>query len=75
MTESLGARTDTHRYLESWRLHRGLTLREVAERAGCSWQSISAYENGVRRVNLDALAKMAKAYNTEPYMLLLPPRT
>lgn len=45
-------------WLKDKRLSKGLTLNDVAERAGVSWQSISYYENGERRPSPETAIKI-----------------
>lgn len=46
-----------------WRLHRGLTQVEVAERAGISTAYLSRIESGTRAGTTDVLSKIAAALN------------
>lgn len=45
-------------WLREKRLSKGLTLNDVAEKAGVSWQSISYYENGDRRPSPETAIKI-----------------
>lgn len=48
--------------LKKIRLDRDLTAREVCEQIGISSNSLFAYENGTRRITLDALKLIADSY-------------
>jgi transcriptional regulator with XRE-family HTH domain len=43
----------------------GLTLQEVAERAGITFQQVQKYETGVNRVSAARLFLLARALETE----------
>lgn len=68
-----GAVTKTHRYLRAWRKSQGLTLEELAEKIVSKPNTISGWETGLRRVNLDSLAEIAEVYGVRPEDLLGPP--
>lgn len=44
----------------------GLTQTQFADKAGFSRSTISEYENGTRKITLDAIQKLAAATNTNP---------
>lgn len=48
-----------------WRLHRGLTLPEMASRTGLSAPYLSQIETGKRRGTLDALKPIAEALGVQ----------
>jgi transcriptional regulator with XRE-family HTH domain len=68
-----GTITDTHRYLRAWRLAKGWKLERLAEQIGSKKNTISGWENGRRRINLDDLKKLADVYKVRPQDLLDPP--
>lgn len=47
--------------LRLWREHRGLTLQQLADRAGCTRQMLSMVENGRSRPSVQLLGKLAAA--------------
>ena len=47
-------------WLREIRLEKGLTLYELGELVGVSWQSISYYENGSRRPSPEIAIKIGK---------------
>lgn len=53
-----------------WRKQRGLTLKEVADRMGCTEQTAQRYETGTRTTTLEVLARMARALDVEVADLL-----
>jgi transcriptional regulator with XRE-family HTH domain len=68
-----GADTDTHQYLRAWRQRRGKTLADVSRRIGSKVNTISGWETGNRRVNLDDLSRLAEIYEVSAADLLRPP--
>ncbi len=46
--------------LKELRIARGLTLRDVAKKVGKTYQAISNYEQGERKISLDTAAGLAK---------------
>ena len=52
------------------RERRGWTQRQLAERAGVPQPTISRFEAGVRKLDLDALERIAKAFGVPPLRLL-----
>ena len=56
--------------LKEQRLSLGITIYQVAQRSGVSWQSISAYEKHTRRPTLDCLAKVAVALDLRASIVL-----
>lgn len=68
-----GADTDTHQYLRAWRKRQDKTLEKVAEAIGSKSNTISGWENGKRRINLDDLARLAGLYKVRPPDLLQSP--
>jgi transcriptional regulator with XRE-family HTH domain len=68
-----GTITDTHRYLRAWRVAKGWKLEGLAAAIGSKKNTISGWENGRRRINLDDLKKLADVYKVKPQELLSPP--
>jgi len=68
-----GADTDTHQFLRAWRRHRNKTLENVTEKIGSKVNTISGWETGNRRINLDDLARLAAIYEVSPADLLQSP--
>jgi transcriptional regulator with XRE-family HTH domain len=56
------------------RVAAGLTLRQAAEQAGCSYQHLSDLENGGHSARPSTLAALAGAYGCE-IIDLMPPET
>jgi transcriptional regulator with XRE-family HTH domain len=56
--------------LRQERERQGLSMTEVAERAGLSQQMVSYVERGMRNPTLDTLLRMAQALETDPSELL-----
>jgi transcriptional regulator with XRE-family HTH domain len=59
-------------FLREWRLQRGLTQEELAERTGSTMikADVSRLETGRRRWNVDQLWILAKALDVEPWWLV-----
>jgi transcriptional regulator with XRE-family HTH domain len=68
-----GADTDTHQYLRAWRKRRNKTLEKVSEAIGSKVNTISGWETGNRRVNLDDLSRLAAVYEVSPADLMQSP--
>lgn len=49
-------------YLREFRLEKGLTQEDVANRVGLTRQAISSYESGKRQPGIDILLALAKVY-------------
>ena len=47
-------------YLRAWREWRGYSQRELGERAGVNWVTISRLERGASRANWRTIAKLAE---------------
>lgn len=56
--------------MKAWRLHRGLTQGQVAERSGISRPNLVAIENGRRECTISTLQRLAFALEVTPGMLL-----
>ena len=59
-----GAKLDIKLKLKQLRKNMGLTQAQFADKAGFSRSTISEYENGTRKITLDAIQKIATATNT-----------
>src|SRR5437762_402395 len=70
--EPVGARV--RRRLREIRAERGLTLREVADRASMDVSTLSRLEAGKRRLALDHIPALAAALGVSADDLLDPPR-
>lgn len=68
-----GTQYTLHIHLRAWRKHRGLTLEQTANIIGSKPNTISGWETGGRKVDLDDLKKLADAYGVEPAALLFAP--
>lgn len=63
----------TRTHLEYWRKMRGLTLEQLAERAGTTINTISRFENGIRDIgnaSADTVKRLAKALDVSMEELL-----
>jgi transcriptional regulator with XRE-family HTH domain len=58
-------------FIREWRKHRGLTLEQVAERAGMTPGNLSHLERGKQAYTQHALEALASALNTDPASLLM----
>ncbi|MFT9360716.1 helix-turn-helix domain-containing protein [Acetobacter okinawensis] len=68
-----GTQFTLHIHLRAWRKHRGLTLEQTANMIGSKPNTISGWETGGRKVDLDDLKKLADAYGVDPAALLFAP--
>lgn len=59
-----GAKLDINLKLKQIRKNMGLTQAQFADKAGFSRSTVSEYENGTRKITLDAIQKIATATNT-----------
>lgn len=57
-------------FLKDWRLHRDLTVEELAERAGLAASTISSIENHQAGYSAESLDKLAVALSVEPGWIL-----
>ncbi len=62
--------TEPPNRIREWRVHRRLTLRQLAERAGTSAQQLSRLELGDRRLDTTWLDRLSKALGIKPEDLL-----
>lgn len=58
-------------YFRQWRIHRGLSQEQLANRLDTSVASISRIENGSQPYTQDVLEALADALNTDPASLLM----
>ena len=68
-----GTQTDLHQHLRSWRKRANLTLEQVANKIGSKSNTLSGWELGDRKVDLDDLRKLADLYGVHPAALLFAP--
>lgn len=59
-----------HENLKALRQSRGLTQEEVAGRLGVTRQTVSSYESGRTRPDLDTLKRLAEVYDTDIQAIL-----
>lgn len=57
-------------FIKAWRLHRGLTQQEVADRLGTSKQSISRIEGGQQTYTQESLEGLATILDCSPADLI-----
>ena len=58
-------------FIREWRLSRGLTLEQLAERIGITHASLSRIERGLQPYSQPLLEALADALQTEPASLLM----
>lgn len=58
-------------FFKEWRLHRGLSQEQLAERLETSVASISRIESGAQPYTQDVLEALAEALNTDPASLIM----
>jgi transcriptional regulator with XRE-family HTH domain len=58
-------------FFKEWRLHRGLSQEQLADRLETSVASISRIEKGTQPYTQDVLEALAEALNTDPASLLM----
>jgi transcriptional regulator with XRE-family HTH domain len=58
-------------FFKEWRIHRGLSQEQLADRLETSVPSISRIENGTQPYTQDVLEALAEALNTDPASLLM----
>ncbi len=69
MTEQTVSRETLH-YLQAWRLHRLLTLRQLANLSDVSVTTIHALEHGKAQANMVTVAKLARGLGISRDVLL-----
>jgi transcriptional regulator with XRE-family HTH domain len=62
----IGPKRPFRLYIAEWREDKGLTQQQLADRMGTSDVTISRWETGKRRPDMDAQAAIAEALGTEP---------
>jgi transcriptional regulator with XRE-family HTH domain len=62
-----------HIHLRAHRKRRRLTLEKVAAEMGIAKNTLSEKENGIKRITLDELEKLAEIYGCSPLALLMAP--
>lgn len=65
MPARIGPKRPLRLFLAEWRLERGLTQEQLADRLGTSHVTISRWETGKRQPNLDAQEAIAEALGIE----------
>lgn len=73
MPARIGPRRPFRLYVAEWREDKGLTQQQLADRMGTSDVTISRWETGKRRPDMDAQAAIAEALGIEPIDLLRHP--
>lgn len=61
MAERIYSRRKPHLYMSEWRLEKGLTQQQLADRLGTTDVTVSRWETGKRRPNLDAQEAISEA--------------
>lgn len=64
-------RTRRRTFFKEWRIHRGLSQEQLADRLDTSVASISRIENGTQPYTQDVLEALAEALMTDPASLLM----
>lgn len=64
---------EARHYLREWRLHLGLSLRDVARAMGTNKSVISRYETNTRAMKLEVQFELARALGIWVGQLFLPP--
>lgn len=62
-----------HIHLRAHRKRRRLTLEKVAAEMGIAKNTLSEKENGIKRITLDEIEKLAEFYGCSPLALLMAP--
>jgi transcriptional regulator with XRE-family HTH domain len=60
-------------YLQEWRLAKGLTQEQLADRVGTAKGVVSRHENDKRKLKMDKLAQYAEALGIETEQLFRDP--
>jgi transcriptional regulator with XRE-family HTH domain len=60
-------------HLRAWRLARGWTLAQLATMIGQHLTTVQKWEKGLRAVDMDDVAKLAKAFGVHPVALFFSP--
>jgi len=64
-------RTRRRTFFKEWRVHRGLSQEQLADRLDTSVASISRIENGTQPYTQDVLEALAEALMTDPASLIM----
>lgn len=64
-------RTRRRTFFKEWRVHRGFSQEQLADRLETSVASISRIENGTQPYTQDVLEALAEALMTDPASLLM----
>lgn len=62
----IGPKKPLRLYLAEWRDDRGLTQKQLGDRVGATSQTVSRWETGERRPDLDAQAAISEALGIQP---------
>jgi transcriptional regulator with XRE-family HTH domain len=60
-------------HLRAWRKARGWTLEQLASIIGQHFTTVQKWEKGLRAVDMDDVAKLAKAFGVTPVALFFAP--
>ena len=66
MPPRIGPKRPLRLYLAQWRTQRGLTQQQLANRLGTTDVTVSRWETGARKPDLDAQAAIAEALDIHP---------
>ena len=69
MPERIGPKRPLRLYIAEWRVHRGLTQQQLADRLGTSDVTVSRWETSARKPDLNALAAVAEALTIDVFDL------
>ncbi len=69
MPERVGPKRPLRLYIAEWRVHRGLTQQQLADRLGTSDVTVSRWETSARQPDLNALAAVAEALTIDVFDL------
>lgn len=71
--KSIGQKFPVRWHIKEWRLSKGLTLEQVAERCETNKGQIAKLENGKQRMNDRWIYALSHAFDIPPYRLLQHP--
>jgi transcriptional regulator with XRE-family HTH domain len=66
MIARIGPRQPFRHFLREWRLHRGLTQQQVADRLETNKGNVANWENGKRGLSVDVQFALAEALAMQP---------
>lgn len=75
MPTRIGPKRPFRLYIAEWRENRGLSQQQLGDRLGTSDVTISRWETGKRRPDLNAQAAVAEALDIDPFDLRRHPDT